>query len=105
MTTNGIKKNGTTDLGHEFAHAAEALDIYTGEYPDVREKYYDELQLKEWKACYYENLIRNDMNEPLRTNYGLYERASGSFRKAIPPYLLRDGRPFLPSSASQLTIQ
>lgn len=62
-TMDGYQNNFIIDLGHELFHALDAnrglLDgrIYKG------------LSRKEWQATYRENILRQELQLPLRTYY------------------------------------
>ena len=91
-TTAGVQKNAITDLGHEFSHVYDnAKGI-----PHIFDLYYQGLSRSEWRATYKENLIRKELDVPLRTSYGFSLQIDGVkiHRQA---YLLKNGKPYMPN--------
>jgi RHS repeat-associated protein len=84
-STSGMNTAGNTTrpafigLGHEMAHARDAnngvmylSNDYTNPITGVTyNALFNGLKKSEWRAVYYENLIRAQTGVPLRTNYGL----------------------------------
>ena len=62
-TTKGVIKNSSTDLAHELFHA---LDSNRGLLDNKEENM---LSRTEWQACYRENILRSQLNYPIRTDY------------------------------------
>lgn len=72
-TTNGGQINPITDLAHEMFHA---LDSNRGLLDDRRD---NGVKRDEWQAVYRENILRGQLNEPLRTHYIKSVDSSGNF--------------------------
>ena len=90
-TTTGEHTNAIMDMAHELFHAADANE---GKLDDRVE---NNLPRKEWKACYYENLLRQEMHVPLRTHYYKGVDNNGNYIEGTGPSLLRNGEPQKPS--------
>ncbi|MBR4135617.1 MAG: hypothetical protein IKU03_04305, partial [Bacteroidales bacterium] len=91
-TTVGMRKNGTTDLGHELSHAFDMANNI----PNNRT--FDNAPEGEWRAVYRENMIRQELGMPYRRGYrcNLVDKGTGE----TTPYfthMLRSGTPFLPT--------
>ena len=91
-TTGGELINPITDLAHEMFHAEDADNGL------LDERTWNDLERSEWQACYNENLLRLEMNQPLRTHHKKIKVVSGSnsFYVWGKPYLLKDGKPIKP---------
>lgn len=63
QTTDGMKRDAVIDLAHEMFHA---LDANNGMLDDRREF---GVKRSEWQATYRENIFREELGKPLRTNY------------------------------------
>jgi hypothetical protein len=62
-TTSGIRINAAMDLIHELFHG---LDADGGLLNDRRTL---AIEQSEWRAIYYENVVRDELGIPLRTHY------------------------------------
>ena len=105
-TTSGMSTAGNTDrptfigLGHEMVHARDANEgtlyfnhDYTNSITGL--KYiaqYEGLNKSEWRAVYYENLMRQQAGVPLRTNYGLSDDGE-KYTGDGPPTIDASGKP------------
>ena len=95
-TVDGMKQNGTLDLIHEFVHA---LDKIKNSF--FNEKKYKGITYQEWTATYYENIVREEMNLPLREYY--YKHLIGpNIYEGKGETIIKDGKPWLPRSASKI---
>ena len=95
-TVDGMQQNGTTDLIHEFAHALDKVNNKV-----LNEEKYRNIPCKEWTATYYENIVRDEMNIPLREYY--YKKSLGpNIYEGTGKSILRDGKPWIPRNASKL---
>ena len=106
ISTSGMNTAGTTDrpayigLGHEMAHGRDANQgiLYLGsDYtnPLNGNSYQAQdqgLNKSEWRAVYFENIIRGQAGLPLRTNYGLQDNG-GSYTGTGPSMLTPSGQP------------
>jgi RHS repeat-associated protein len=106
ISTSGMNTAGNTDrpayigLGHEMAHGRDANQgtLYIGsDYtnPLNGNSYLSKdqgLNKSEWRAVYYENIIRQQAGLPLRTQYGLQDNG-GSFTGTGPSLLTPAGLP------------
>ena len=92
-TTEGIKLNGITDLGHEFSH------MYDETLPNknFQGMYYDYCPIEEWRAVYKENKIRGELGIPYRTSYKVYKKIDG-IKSAYNVHMLKKGKPYLPAN-------
>ena len=90
-TTEGIKLNGITDLGHEFSH------MYDETLPNknFQGMYYDYCPIEEWRAVYKENKIRGELGIPYRTSYRVFINTEGKHTK-YDVQMLRKGNPYFP---------
>jgi RHS repeat-associated protein len=90
-TTNGQQRNGMIDLAHELFHG---LDANRGLLDNRKEQ---GVTRSEWQAVYRENILRGQLNLPLRTHYEAYKNNVGynigigpsmlnSSNKSIRPY-------------------
>jgi len=99
-TTSGGKIAPAIDLAHELAHAYDAIHglmnfdkIEVFGVPGVKE-----IEKNEFQAVYRENLIRQELNMPLRTHYITNETTDGTFIKGLGPNMLdSSGKPKRPS--------
>ena len=105
ITTSGMNTAGSTDrpayigLGHEMAHGSDANQgtlYYNQDYTNANgvsyQAQYQGLNKSEWRAVYYENIIRGQAGVPLRTNYGLNDD-SGTYTGNGPAMLTPSGEP------------
>ncbi|RFM27669.1 hypothetical protein DXN05_13240 [Deminuibacter soli] len=106
ITTSGMNTAGSIDrpayigLGHEMAHGRDANQgtLYIGsDYtnPLNGNSYLAQdqgLNKSEWRAVYYENIIRGQAGIPLRSQYGLQDNG-GSFTGTGPSLLTPAGLP------------
>ena len=106
ISTSGMNTAGNTNrpayigLGHEMAHGRDANQgtLYIGgDYtnPLNGNSYLSKdqgLNKSEWRAVYYENIIRQQAGLPLRTQYGLQDNG-GSFTGTGPSLLTPAGLP------------
>ena len=93
-TVDGMLQNGTIDLIHEFVHALDKV-----ENAKLNTKRYEKIEYNEWTATYYENIVRGEMNMPLRDHYYKKEVAPGIY-EGFGENILRDGKPWKPRKAS-----
>lgn len=103
-TMGGMNTNGNTDrpayigLGHELAHASDANQgiLYPkGDYSDHGHSYQGQdqgLSKSEWRAVYFENIIRGQAGVPLRTNYGVNDD-NATYTGNGPSMLNSSGQP------------
>ena len=91
-TTNGSLVNGITDLFHEMVHANDAnLGL-------LNDQYIKGIKASEWRAVYYENIIRQQMGQPYRTHYKIEYNVMSRSIRGLDPYMLDStGNPFLPN--------
>ncbi|MEY4149468.1 MAG: hypothetical protein RL555_72 [Bacteroidota bacterium] len=106
ISTSGMNTAGSTDrppyigLGHEMAHARDANQgtLYIGsDYtnPLNGNSYLAQhlgLNKSEWRAVYFENIIRGQAGLQLRSQYGLQDNG-GSFTGTGPALLMPAGLP------------
>ena len=95
-TVDGMLQNGTIDLIHEFVHALDKV-----ENAKLNTKRYEKIEYNEWTATYYENIVRGEMNMPLRDHYYKKEVAPGIY-EGFGENILRDGKPWKPRKASSI---
>ena len=99
-TAGNIVRPPYIGLGHEMAHGRDVNQgvLYIGgDYinPLNGNSYsaqYEGLKKSEWRAVYYENIIRSQAGIPLRTQYGL-QSDGGSFTGTGPSLLSPTGQP------------
>ena len=90
-TTSGLRRNATTDLAHELFHG---LDANRGL---LDSRIHQGLKRGEWQAVYRENLVRQQMGQPLRTYYRTREDSNGTPLGGLPPRMLNpNNQPILP---------
>jgi RHS repeat-associated protein len=90
-TWNGGRKNASMDLAHEMFHA---LDANRGQMDD-REK--DKIKMSEWQAIYRENVLRNELNMPIRTHFRkTLDRDGNYIRGQGVKMITNDKKPILP---------
>ena len=96
--TSGFNTARNTDrpsfigLAHELLHGRDANRgtlYYDNDYTNLLTgaKYkasFKRLEKNEWRATYYENVIRSQAHIPLRTSYGIQETAPGVFAPSAP---------------------
>jgi RHS repeat-associated protein len=106
ISTSGMNTAGSTDrpayigLGHEMAHGRDANQglLYIGsDYtnPLNGNSYLAQdqgLNKSEWRAVYFENIIRGQAGLPLRSQYGLQDNG-GTFTGTGPSLLTPAGLP------------
>lgn len=107
-TSGGINTLGNTDrpafigLGHELAHARDANQgvlYFNSNYtnPNTGNTYQAQdqgLNKSEWRAVYFENIIRGQAGIPLRTNYGLNDNG-GTYTGNGPSMLDASSQPII----------
>lgn len=105
-STSGLNTAGNTDrpafigLGHEMAHAMDADQgtlYYNHDFTNslTGNSYlaqYLGLNKSEWRATYFENIMRMQAGVPLRANYGLSDDG-GKYTGNGPPTLNQFGYP------------
>ncbi len=83
-TTLGIRTSAFSDLAHEMFHGLDAnrglLDDRTYLHPKVNRS--------EWQAVYRENMMRSQLNMPLRTHYITKQNPSGTILGGAGPNML-----------------
>ena len=98
-TCGGLNENGNTyrpayiGLAHEFIHARDANNggLFPSEVYGSYTPIYDGVLKCEWRAVYFENIIRSQAGLPLRTYYGY--RTDGSTYWGVGPKMLSpDGK-------------
>ena len=90
----GVSACPVTDLGHELSHA------YDANYGKMDYRIHKGISRNDWMAVYRENLIRQQLKQPLRTHYSKKMepdlmnnlRATGG----SGTFMLKDGKPYLP---------
>ncbi|WP_316822999.1 M91 family zinc metallopeptidase [Pedobacter gandavensis] len=100
-TTSSMNTAGNTNrpsyigLGHEMAHGRDAnfgvlhfSNDYTGGTGVTYQSQFMGLKKSEWRAAYYENLIRGQAGVPLRTHYGLSNDVNTGTSQGLGPRLL-----------------
>ena len=97
-TVDGMLQNGTIDLIHEFVHALDKVRN-----SKLNTEKYEEIEYCEWTATYYENIVRGEMNAPLRNYYYKDKVAPGRY-EGYGENLLRDGKPWKPGKASSIVF-
>jgi hypothetical protein len=106
-TESGFNTAGTRDrpsyigLAHEMFHGRDANqgvlhfdNDYTN--PLTRATYYANdaaLKKSEWRAVYFENVLRGQLGLHLRTHYGVKETSPGSFAPDGPKLIDNSGNP------------
>jgi hypothetical protein len=90
-TVNGGQTNATTDLAHEMFHGRDAnRGLLNGTILNGYKK-------DEWQAVYRENVLRGQLGQPLRTNYGTAVDPSGAYNGGAGPRMITPGgQPILP---------
>lgn len=78
----GPQSNSAMDLAHEMFHA---LDANNGQMNDEKFK---GIYKNEWQAVYRENLLRKQLNQPLRTHYITVETYVGEVLGGKGPRML-----------------
>lgn len=81
-TLNGGTISEETDLAHEMFHA---LDANRGL---LDKRSYNGLERSEWQAVYRENILRGQLNRPLRTYYITTKDPSGNYVGGDGPSML-----------------
>ena len=89
-TTEGGTINAMIDLAHEMFHAKDANH---GRLDDRLEK---EIKRNEWQSIYYENILRIQLELPLRTHFFTEEDINGNFIGGSGTYMLDNGLPIKP---------
>ena len=98
----GVDVCPVTDLGHELSHAFDAnLGLMDRRIHHLNEKDKIGVSRNDWNAVYRENLMRQQLNKPLRTHY--HKRTENNLL-GIPqvtggdgPFMLKNGKPYLPN--------
>ena len=101
-TTDGLRTNPITDLGHEFSHAYDELVGYEYKVGEC-----DGVSTTEWQAVYRENLIRDELGAPLRTHYRIktehnyWYPSIRDFDTIVPagPEMIKNGKPYFPDES------
>lgn len=91
-TTQGMKYNSETDLAHEMAHGYDADRGLLNKTEEV-----DGVAREEYQASYRENLIRQELNRPLRTYFNSTTDGDGNFIEGRGPLLNSQSQPILPA--------
>ena len=89
-TTKGGMINAVTDLGHELFHAKDANH---GLLDDRKEK---EVERSEWQAVYGENMLRKEMNVPLRKYYSVEVDENHLYVGGAGTKMIKRGKPIKP---------
>ena len=89
FTQKGLKRNSTTDLAHELFHA---MDANHGVMDNT--DYNGGISKNEWQAVYNENLLRMEMQLPLRTYYRKGITENGFI--PLGPRMTKKGKPIKP---------
>jgi hypothetical protein len=83
-----------TDLGHELSHA------YDANYGKMDYRIHEGISRNDWMAVYRENLIRQQLKQPLRTHYS--KKLEPDLRNELRvtggsgTFMLNDEKPYLP---------
>ncbi len=91
MTTEGMQKSSTTDLGHEFSHVYDNVKKIKG----LKDLCPNKGSRSEWRAVYKENCIREELGLPYRTGY-TFKNPNGT--TYFVPMLNQKGKPYMPDS-------
>ncbi|WP_299464633.1 RHS repeat-associated core domain-containing protein [uncultured Microscilla sp.] len=91
FTTSGAQKNTSMILAHEMFHG---LDANRG-LLDTRRHL--GVARREWQAVYRTNLVRSQLNLPLRTHYIKRKDVNGNMTPAGPRMLTPTNQPLLPT--------
>jgi hypothetical protein len=90
----GVSACPVTDLGHELSHA------YDANYGKMDYRIHEGISRNDWMAVYRENLIRQQLKQPLRTHYS--KKLEPDLRNELRvtggsgTFMLNDGKPYLP---------
>ena len=87
-TTTGVQSSAETDLAHEMAHG------YDADRGALNNTEINGLEQSEYNASYRENLIRGELNVPLRASYGTHDENKNPIQI---PLLDARSQPILPS--------
>ncbi len=91
MNTEGnFKRPAFVGLAHELFHGRESNKGQLFRNKDSEGYIANHLGLSknEWRAVYYENILRGQLNIPLRTRYGISKDADSGRRKGNGPMLI-----------------
>jgi hypothetical protein len=88
-------------LGHEFFHGRDANrgtlypnEDYTNQLTGATyQAEFNGLKKAEWRAVYYENIMRSQLGLPLRTHYGIRETSPGVYSSDGPRLLDGSNQP------------
>jgi hypothetical protein len=84
--------NSTSDLFHEMVHANDA------NFGLLNNQLIKGVKVSEWRAVYYENILRQQMGFPYRTHYKKEYDEESQTIVGLEPYMLDSaGNPFLPN--------
>ena len=89
-TENSGSINSMIDLAHEMFHAKDANHGLLDDRSECGVK------RDEWQAVYNENILRGQMDLPLRTHYETLYDESGAYKGGSGPNMLNDGQPIKP---------
>ena len=89
-TAEGGQVCATTDLAHEMFHA---LDANRGMMDKRLEK---GIERNEWQAVYHENILRKQMNLPLRTHHTTRKSSNGMFVGGGGTKMIKNRHPIKP---------
>ena len=84
--------NSTSDLFHEMVHANDAnLGL-------LNDQVIRGVKVSDWRAVFYENILRQQMGFPYRTHYKKEYDVQSQTVIGLDPYMLDSaGNPFLPN--------
>ena len=90
----GVSACPVTDLGHELSHA------YDANYGKMDYRIHEGISRNDWMAVYRENLIRQQLKQPLRTHYSKKMEPDLMNNLRVTggsgTFMLKDGKPYLP---------
>ena len=98
QTTNGVEKNSTTDLGHEFSHVYDNAKNIKG----LNDLYIGGGTRSEWRAVYKENLMRKELGLSYRLGYTF---VNCNNKQYTVPMLNRKGEPYMPNSCQWIPFE
>jgi len=96
LTTSGKNTEGKLDrpafvgLAHELFHGRESDkgQLFRNSDSATYSSKHRDLSKNEWRAVYYENILRGQLNIPLRTHYGLMKEEGSGYTKGSGPRLI-----------------
>ena len=94
-TAGNMSRPGYVGLAHEMFHGRDANQgvlYYGSNYTNpitgaTYQATHLGLEKSEWRAVYYENILRGQAGVPLRTNYGLQQMQNGGYQPTGPRLL------------------